>query len=158
MSEEEHTEERMGEVRENLVWIAVADHNRVVVEEFRASGGRVGGMFEGAPMVLVTTTGARTGRRITTPLIYLGDGERNLVFASNAGAPINPAWYHNIVANPDVIVEQDSRTYTATAVPVHGDERDRLYARQAALNPAYAEYQANTARTIPVVALHPHQS
>ncbi|MET7332880.1 nitroreductase/quinone reductase family protein [Nonomuraea sp. NPDC005650] len=133
----------------------MTDFNQQVIEEFRANGGKVGGMFEGAPLVLLTTTGAKTGRRRTNPAVYLRDGERVLVFASNAGGAANPAWYHNVLANPRVIVELGAERFAARAVPLEGEERDRLYARQAAIDPAFAAYQANTERVIPVVALYP---
>ncbi|MEV4750746.1 nitroreductase/quinone reductase family protein [Streptosporangium amethystogenes subsp. fukuiense] len=136
-----------------------AEFNRLVIDEFRANGGRVGGMFEGAPLVLLTTTGARSGRPHTNPAVYLRDGDRVLVFASNAGLPKNPGWYHNLVADPRVMVtigtaDGGTETYAAEAVPLEGDERDRLYAVQAELDPAFAAYQAGTTRVIPVIALH----
>jgi deazaflavin-dependent oxidoreductase (nitroreductase family) len=126
-----------------------------IIEEFRANGGRVGGRFEGAPLALLTTVGARTGRRRTTPVAYLRDGDRVIVFATNAGAPAHPAWYHNLVAHPEVTVEIGTETHTATARPLEGEERDRLYARQAGLSPAFAAYEAATERVIPVIALEP---
>jgi deazaflavin-dependent oxidoreductase (nitroreductase family) len=131
------------------------DFNGRVIEEFRANGGRVGGMFEGAPIVLLTTTGARTGRRRTTPLMYLPDGDRVLVFATKGGAPTNPDWYHNLVANPDVTIEVGSDTKQATATIITGPERDRLYAEQVARRPQFGDYERRTTRTIPVVALVP---
>ncbi|WP_326821034.1 nitroreductase family deazaflavin-dependent oxidoreductase [Streptosporangium sp. NBC_01756] len=136
-----------------------AEFNQFVMDEFRANGGRVGGMFEGAPLVLLTTTGARSGRPHTNPAVCLRDGDRVLVFASNAGGPRNPAWYHNLLADPRVTVaigtgDGDIETYTAEAVPLEGDERDRLYAVQSGLDPAFAAYQAGTTRVIPVIALN----
>ncbi|MFI7638112.1 nitroreductase/quinone reductase family protein [Nonomuraea sp. NPDC049400] len=133
----------------------MSDFNQQVIEEFRANGGKVGGMFEGAPLVLLTTTGAKSGRRRTNPAVYLRDGERVLVFASNAGADANPAWYHNVLANPRVIVELGEERFAARAVPLEGEERDRMYARQSAIDPAFAAYQEGTDRVIPVVALYP---
>ncbi|GAA4910251.1 deazaflavin-dependent oxidoreductase (nitroreductase family) [Nonomuraea thailandensis] len=135
----------------------MTDFNQQVIEEFRANRGKVGGMFEGAPLVLLTTVGARSGRRRTNPAVYLRDGERILVFASNAGADAHPAWYHNVVAQPRVTVELGEETFTARAVPLEGAERERMYARQAALDRAFAAYQAGTSRVIPVVALHPER-
>ncbi|MBX9389972.1 nitroreductase/quinone reductase family protein [Streptomonospora nanhaiensis] len=137
-----------------------AAFNRQVIAEFRANGGVVGGVFAGAPLVLLTTAGARTGRPHTNPAVYARDGERLLVFASNAGGPRNPAWYHNLLAHPQVTVEiADGRggvaVHAARAEPLDGRERDRQYALQAERDPAFAAYQAGTARTIPVVALHP---
>ena len=127
--------------------------NQQIIEEFRANGGMVGGQFEGAPMLLLTTTGAKTGRRLTSPLVYARDGDRLLVFASKAGAPTNPAWFHNLVANPSVTVEVGPETFEAKATVVTGEERDRLYAEQARRMPGFATYQQNTSRVIPVVAL-----
>ena len=127
--------------------------NETIIEGFRANGGKVGGQFEGAPMLLLTTTGAKTGRRLTSPLVYARDGDRLLVFASNAGAPTNPAWYHNLVANPTATVEVGTEMFEARATVVTGAERDRLYAEQASRMPGFATYQQNTTRVIPVVAL-----
>lgn len=129
------------------------DFNQRIIAEFHANGGTVGGPFAGAPMLLLTTTGARSGEQRTTPLVYLPDGDRLVVIASKGGAPTHPAWYHNLVAHPDVTVEVGSETLPVRAAVLSGEERDRLYARQAALRPAFAEYQAKTTRRIPVVAL-----
>ena len=129
------------------------DWNRQTIEQFRANGGKVGGFWEGKPLLLLTTTGAKSGQRRTTPMMYLGDGDRLLVFASKRGDPTNPAWYHNLLAYPEVIVEVGSETYEAAATALNGEERDRLYARQAELYPQFGEYQARTTRKIPVVAL-----
>ncbi|MDQ2806903.1 MAG: nitroreductase family deazaflavin-dependent oxidoreductase [Chloroflexota bacterium] len=129
------------------------DWNQGVIAEFRANGGKVGGPFGGATLLLLTTTGAKTGRRLTSPVMYSTDGDRIVVFASKAGAPTHPDWYHNLVANPEVTVEQGSETFTARATVVTGEERDRLYAAQAAQSPQFAEYQAKTTRQIPVVTL-----
>lgn len=131
----------------------MSDWNRGVIEEFRANAGKVGGQFEGAPVLLLTTTGARTGNRHTTPMMYLEEDGHLYVFASKAGAPTSPDWYHNLVANPTVTVEIGSDTYEATATPVEGEERDRIYAEQAKRYPGFAEYQEKTARIIPVVEL-----
>jgi deazaflavin-dependent oxidoreductase (nitroreductase family) len=130
-----------------------ADWNRAIIDEFRANGGKVGGPFEGAPLLLLTTTGAKTGRRLTVPVMYNTDGQRLLIFASKAGAPTHPAWYHNLVANPRVTLEVGTETFDAIATVVQGEERDRLFARHAAQYPGFAEYQAKTTRTIPVIAL-----
>ncbi|MFF2774165.1 nitroreductase/quinone reductase family protein [Streptomyces sp. NPDC058052] len=132
--------------------------NEQVIEEFRADGGLVGGMFEGADLLLLTTRGARSGRPHTTPVVYVRDGARLLVFASNGGAPHHPAWYHNVRAEPRVTVEIGTPEGTvdrfeAEAVASEGAERDRLYAEQADRDPAFAAYQAGTERPIPVVAL-----
>jgi len=131
----------------------MSDWNTKIIEEFRANQGRVGGSFQGAPMLLLTTTGRRTGERRTNPMMYLADGDRLLVFASKGGAPTNPDWYHNLVANPEVTVEVGTESYQAHATALQGDERDRLYAEQSSRYPGFAEYQRNTSRVIPVVAL-----
>ncbi|GAA3048841.1 nitroreductase/quinone reductase family protein [Streptomyces roseofulvus] len=132
--------------------------NQQVIEEFRRSGGRVGGAFEGADLLLLTTRGARSGQDHTTPVVYVRDGARLLVFASNGGAARHPAWYHNVRAAPRVSVEIGTPEGTldrfeAEAVAAEGAERDRLYAEQARRNPAFAAYQAGTERRIPVVVL-----
>ena len=129
------------------------DWNSQIIAEFRANEGRVGGPFEGAPIVLLTTTGAKTGKRRTSPMMYLREDGRMYVFASKAGADTNPAWYHNLVANPEVTAEIGTETHEATATPVTGAERDRIYAEQAQRYPGFAEYQEKTSRVIPVVEL-----
>jgi deazaflavin-dependent oxidoreductase (nitroreductase family) len=129
------------------------DWNQQIIAEFRANDGRVGGQFDGAPVLLLTTTGAKTGKRHTTPMMYLADGERLVVFASKAGAPTNPDWFHNLVANPTVTVEVGTDEFEATATATAGGERETLFARQAALYPGFGEYQEKTTRVIPVVAL-----
>jgi len=129
------------------------DWNRRIIEEFRANGGKVGGPFEGAPLLLLTTTGAKSGKRRTIPLVCLPDGDRLVIFASKGGAPTNPDWYHNLVAHPEVTIEVGTETFEATAVVISGEERDQLYAKQAKLFPGFAEYQAKTERRIPVIAL-----
>ncbi|MFI6788630.1 nitroreductase family deazaflavin-dependent oxidoreductase [Nonomuraea sp. NPDC050383] len=130
-----------------------SDFNQQVIEEFRANGGKVGGMFEGGNLVLLTTTGRKSGKQVTSPVMYLKDGERIVVVASYAGADHHPAWYLNLEANPSVTVEIGTETYQARAEIVEGDERDRLYARMVEVAPGFAEYQAKTERRIPVVAL-----
>jgi deazaflavin-dependent oxidoreductase (nitroreductase family) len=129
------------------------ERNARVIAEFRASRGAPGGPGAGRPLLLLTTTGAKTGKQRTTPLAYLADGERLLIFASKGGSPTNPDWYHNLVANPQVTVEVGSETYQAQATVLCGEERDRLFARQAAAMPNFGEYQQRTKRKIPVIAL-----
>ncbi len=131
----------------------VTDYNRAVIDEFRANGGRLGGNFEGAPMLLLHSTGARSGKERVNPMMYLADGDRLVVFASKAGAPTNPDWYHNLVANPDASVEVGDETFDVRATVLIGAERDRLFARQAQLYPGFKDYESRTTRTIPVVAL-----
>lgn len=130
--------------------------NEQVIDEFRANAGKVGGMFEGAAMVLITTTGAKSGRRITNPLVYLPDGDRIVLIASNGGADKHPSWYHNLRANPDLTVEIGTERYEAKAEIVTGAERDALYARMVEIMPGFGEYQEKTARVIPVFAVHRH--
>lgn len=129
------------------------DWNSQVIEEFRTHGGKVGGPFKGAPLLLLTTTGAKSGQRRTSPVMYLPDGDRMIIFASKAGAPINPDWYHNLVAHPQATVEVGTDTFDVNAAVLTGEERDRLYAQQAKLYPGFADYQKKTTRQIPVIAL-----
>lgn len=131
----------------------VNEWNRQTIERYRANKGKVGGYWEGKPLLLLTTTGAKSGQRRTTPVMYLPDGDRLIVFASKSGAPTNPDWYHNLVARPQVTVEVGDEAYEARATVLKGEERDRLYARHAELYPQFAEYQAKTTRRIPVIAL-----
>ena len=132
----------------------INDWNAKIIEEFRANAGKVGGQFEGAPVLLLTTTGRRSGQPRTSPMMYLDDGAgRWLVFASKAGADTNPDWYTNLVSDPKVTVEIGDRTVIATAEVLTGAERDRWYAEQARRYPGFAEYEAKTTRVIPVVAL-----
>lgn len=127
--------------------------NQAIIDEFRANDGKVGGAFAGAPLLLLTTTGAKSGQQRTSPVVYTTDGERLVVIASYAGRPTNPLWFTNLVANPEVTVEIPGEAFAARAVVAGIDDRDRLYAAQAAQMPAFAEYQAKTTRTIPVVTL-----
>ena len=129
------------------------DFNAAIVAEFRANHGKVGGNFEGAPLLLLHSRGARTGAERVSPMMYLRDGDRYLVFASKGGAPDNPAWYHNLMANPDAEIEVGDDTLAVRAEELKGAERDEKYARQAELYPGFAEYEAKTTRVIPVVAL-----
>jgi deazaflavin-dependent oxidoreductase (nitroreductase family) len=131
----------------------MSDFNSKVIDEFRSNHGQVGGPFDGAPMVVLTTTGAKSGQPRSIPLVYLADDDRVVIFASKAGAPTNPDWYHNLVANPRVTVELGDERFEADATVVHGEERERLYARQAEIMPGFAEYQEKTSRVIPVVIL-----
>ncbi|MGW7078301.1 nitroreductase/quinone reductase family protein [Streptomyces sp. NPDC054866] len=139
--------------------LSPAEFNQQLMAEFRANGGRVGGMFTGAPLVLLTTTGARSGRPRSNPAVYARDGERLLVFASNGGGDKNPDWYHNLLANPRLTVEIGDGAggidrFPVTAEPLHGEERDRQFAAQCERDPAFTAYQQGTDRTIPVIALH----
>jgi deazaflavin-dependent oxidoreductase (nitroreductase family) len=129
------------------------DFNAKVIEEFRANHGRVGGGFEGAPMVLLTTTGAKSGRRRTNPLVPLVDGDRLYVFASKGGSPRDPDWYRNLVAHPEVEVEYGDERFNARAVTLTGEERDRVYAAQVKVQPGFGDYEKKTDRVIPVIEL-----
>ncbi|MFM7142353.1 MAG: nitroreductase family deazaflavin-dependent oxidoreductase [Alphaproteobacteria bacterium] len=132
---------------------ALHDWNTKIIADFRANAGRCGPPFENAEMVILHTRGARTGKPRENPLCALLDRGRLFVFASKAGAPTNPDWYHNLKAHPDVEVEHGTDRFRARAVEVTGPEREALYARQASLMPQFAEYAASTSRVIPVVEL-----
>ncbi|HEY1776375.1 MAG TPA: nitroreductase family deazaflavin-dependent oxidoreductase [Solirubrobacteraceae bacterium] len=132
-----------------------ADFNAAVIAEFRANDGRVGGRFEGNTLLLLHHRGAKSGRDYINPLVYLPDGDRYVIFASKAGAPNHPGWYHNVVADPNITIEVGGETLEATASVAQGAERDRLYDRQTAIMPRFAEYQASTERVIPAVVLTP---
>jgi deazaflavin-dependent oxidoreductase (nitroreductase family) len=134
--------------------------NADVIEEFRANGGQVGGWLAGAPLVLLTTAGRRTGRPHTIPTAYRRDGDRYLVFASNAGGPQHPSWYRNILASPEVTLEVAGpggsvRTLATQALPLEGAERDKHWEQQCDIDPAFRAYEEQTDRVIPVVALIP---
>jgi deazaflavin-dependent oxidoreductase (nitroreductase family) len=129
------------------------EFNRKIVDEFRANAGSVGGMFKGAPMVLLTTTGAKSGKTYTTPLVYSKDGNRYVIIASMAGAPNNPDWYHNIKAHPSVTLEIGTEKFKAKATVTAGAERERLFDAQAAIMPQFNEYKNKTTRQIPVITL-----
>jgi deazaflavin-dependent oxidoreductase (nitroreductase family) len=133
-----------------------AGFNAPIIEEFRANGGKVGGWFAGARLLLLTCTGARSGRPRTVPLGYLPDESvagRLLVVASAGGAPVHPAWYFNVLAEPAVTIEDGERTYAARATVLDGAERDRAFAWAVRQSPGYAKYQDMTTRVLPVVAL-----
>ncbi|WP_316521030.1 nitroreductase family deazaflavin-dependent oxidoreductase [Kitasatospora brasiliensis] len=129
-----------------------SEFNRQVVAEFRANGGAVGGDLAGLPILLLTVVGARSGEPRTTPLVYLPDGGRLVVFASNGGADRDPAWYRNLVAHPEVTVEVGAERHPALATPVDPAEHDALWARQIAVRPQFADFRS-TVRTVPLVAL-----
>ncbi len=129
------------------------DWDRRIIEEFRANGGNVGGQFAGVPLLLLTTTGAKSGEQRISPLAYLPNDGRIYVFAGNRGAPTNPGWYHNLVAHPDVTVELGTETFEARAIVVESAERDRLGRIQVQKIPALAGLQTKLARQVPVVLL-----
>lgn len=132
---------------------ALNDRNAAIIDEFRTNGGKVGGSFEGAPVLLLHTTGARSGTERVNPMMYLEQSERIFVFASKAGADTHPDWYHNLVANPRVEVELGTQRFDATAVVLDDEHRDEVYAEQVSRYPGFGDYQNKTTRIIPVVEL-----
>lgn len=130
------------------------DFNQRIIDEFRANDGKVGPPFEGAPMLLLRTVGAKSGASRTTPLVYRPHGEAYAVFASYAGAPKHPAWFRNLVAQPDVTIEVGSEEVPVHARVTEGDEREQIWSAQKRDVPTFAEYEAKTGgREIPVVVL-----
>jgi deazaflavin-dependent oxidoreductase (nitroreductase family) len=132
-----------------------ADFNAQIIEEFRANEGRVGGMFEGAPMLLLHHIGAKSGTHRVNPLVYQADDGRYVIFASKGGAPTDPDWFHNLMANPDTSIEVGAEHLDVRAEQATGEERDRLFTTQKERAPQFAEYEQKTDRTIPVVILVP---
>ena len=132
----------------------MSDWNAAIIDEFRANEGRVAS-FGKQPLVLLTHRGAKTGTERTNPLAAFRDGDDYLVVASKGGAPTNPDWYHNLLANPDATIEVGAETLAVTARPADEDRAARLWAMITAANPAFAEYEDKTDRTIPVVILSP---
>ena len=133
----------------------VNDFNRQIIEEFRANDGKVAGNFEGAPMLLLHTKGAKTGAERVNPVVYQRDGDRYVIFGSKAGADTNPDWYHNLLAHPETTVEVGSETVPVVARVAEGEERDRLWSRQKELMPGFGDYERKTSRPIPVIVLEP---
>lgn len=131
----------------------MSDWNNQVIKQFRANEGKVDGPFKGATLLLLTTTGARSGQKRIAPLMYLPDGDRMVIFATKAGAPTNPDWYHNLLAHPQATIEVGTETFDVTATVITGEERDRLYSIQAKLFSNFADYEAKSPRKIPVIAL-----
>lgn len=134
--------------------------NEPIIQEFRTNNGQIGGPFEGASLLLLITAGRRTGRPHTNPVVYLQDGSRYLIFATNAGGPHHPDWYHNLRADPQVTVELGSESgqvgrLTALATPLESDEREEMCERQCSADPGFRDHQEQSTRTIPVVALYP---
>ena len=129
------------------------EFNRTVIDEFRETGGKASGIFEGAPMILITNNGAKSGKEYTTPLVHTRDGDSYVIIASKGGAPEDPQWFRNLVANPDVTVEVGTERFPARARVAEGDERARLFRAQADLMPNFDEYAKATTREIPVVVL-----
>ncbi|MDT5075516.1 MAG: hypothetical protein QOJ80_153 [Mycobacterium sp.] len=131
------------------------DFNTTNIAEFRANHGRVGGQFDGAPLLILHTVGAKSGQPRTNIMMYLADGDRYLIFASNGGADTHPAWYHNVTAHPEVHIELGDEEFDAVATELEGAERDAKYAEQVRRYPGFGEYQEQTDRTIPVIAVTP---
>lgn len=131
------------------------DWNQAIIAEFRANGGKVGGQFTGATLLLLHTTGAKSGQERVNPVVYTTDGDRLVVIASKGGAPTNPDWYHNLVANPLVTVEVNTEQFQAQATVAAEPERTRLFNQMVTVRPGFAEYQHKTTRVIPVVILTP---
>jgi deazaflavin-dependent oxidoreductase (nitroreductase family) len=129
------------------------DWNTQIIDEFRANAGKVGGNFEGSPILLLHTAGARSGLERVNPMMYQQVGDDVAVFASKGGAPTNPDWYHNLVKNPSVEAEIGTDTLPFTARVAEGDERDRIWAAQKSAYPGFAEYETKTTRQIPVIIL-----
>ncbi len=135
-----------------------ADFNAQIIDEFRANGGRVGGMFEGNPLLLLHHTGAKSGQERINPLAYQADDGRYVIFASKGGAPTNPDWYHNLIAHPNATIEVGTDTIEVLASEASGEERERLYRTQAERIPQFAEYEEKAGRVIPVMILTPRQT
>ncbi len=133
----------------------VNDHNRQIIDEFRANGGKVGGAFAGAPLLLLHTVGARSGQERVNPMMYQDLGGAVAVFASKGGAPTNPAWYYNVVAHPDVTAEIGTDVRPFRARVARGEERERIWSKQKRDYPGFATYESKTDREIPVVVLEP---
>ncbi len=135
-----------------------AEFNAQVIEEFHANEGRVGGMFEGMPLLLLHHTGAKSGESRINPLAYQSDDGRYVVFASKGGAPTNPDWYHNLKAHPHTEIEIGTDTIDVVASEASGEERERLYRTQAERLPQFAEYEQKAERVIPVMVLTPSET
>jgi deazaflavin-dependent oxidoreductase (nitroreductase family) len=132
------------------------DWNAGIIEEFRANGGKVGGVFEGRPLLLLHTTGAKSGEPRLSPLMYQAVGDGYAIFASKAGAPTNPAWFHNLKAHPDVEIEVGDATVAVAARVATGEEREQIWSRQKQDYSFFADYEAKAGREIPVIVLEPH--
>lgn len=132
---------------------AFNDFNQRVMDDFHANGGKVSGRFAGADVLILTTTGRKSGQMRWNPLVYTRDGDRWVIVASKGGAPTSPDWYHNLVANNSAVIEVGTEVIPVTASTAEGAERDRLYAQHAAKMPQFNDYAKNTARQIPVVVL-----
>jgi deazaflavin-dependent oxidoreductase (nitroreductase family) len=135
--------------------MSVSDYNAKIIDEFRANEGRVGGPFEGSTLLLLHHVGARSGKDRLNPLAYLPDAGRYVIFASKAGAPTNPDWYHNLKAHPDATIEVGTETIDVTASEATGEERDRLFSAQVERAPMFGDYARKSSRVIPAIVLTP---
>lgn len=135
----------------------MSDHNQHIIDEFRANGGKVGGYFAGRTLLLLHSTGAKSGQEHVNPTAYVRDGENFVIIASNNGRGANPNWYHNLVANPLVTIEVGTEKIRAQASIVEEPERTRFYARMVEMMPSFADYPLKTTRIIPVFVLTPVQ-
>jgi deazaflavin-dependent oxidoreductase (nitroreductase family) len=131
----------------------MSDWNKAIIDEFRANAGKVGGQFAGRTLLLLHTTGAKSGETRVNPLVTIPDGERYVIVASKSGSPTNPDWYYNLSANPEVTVEVGSETFQAVAQVTAEPERTRLYEKMESVNPGFTEYKSKTSRSIPVITL-----
>ena len=133
----------------------MSDFNSAIIEEFRTHGGKVGGPFEGAPVLILHTTGAKSGAVRENPVVYKDLDGSYAIFASKGGAPTNPDWYHNILAHPAVEAEIGTRKVSLTARVAGPEEREKIWVPWKTANPGFADYEAKTDRVIPVVILEP---
>lgn len=131
------------------------DWNRQIIEEFRANKGQVGGQFANSTLLLLHSKGAKSGRERVNPLVYLPVDGRYAIFASKGGAPTNPDWYYNLLANPEASIEVGTDTVPVTARVAEGEERERIWSEQKQRAPGFADYEKATSRTIPVIVLEP---
>lgn len=131
----------------------MSDFNQAIIDEFRGNGGRVGGNFEGAPLLLLHTTGAKSGKERVSPIMYQAVGEDYAIFASKAGAPTNPDWYYNLIARLEAEIEVGTTVVSVTARIAEGEERELIWSKQKSDFPGFAEYETKTDRVIPVVVL-----
>jgi deazaflavin-dependent oxidoreductase (nitroreductase family) len=131
----------------------MTEFNQGIIKEFRENEGKVGGMFEGASIILVHHIGAKSGTERVAPLVYFGEGERIFIFATKGGSDESPAWFHNLVANPKVTVEVGAEKFEVTATVLDRAERDEYYAKQVAVAPNFGDYERKTTRVIPVIEL-----
>ena len=134
-------------------WDRQTDWNRQLIEEFRANGGKVSGQLANVPLLLLNTTGAKSGQPRTSPLVYYGENGRIFIFASKAGEPTNPDWYYNILAHPEVTIEIGAEKVPVTSVVLGEEERAQIYAKQAAASQLFADYEKKTTRKIPVIEM-----